>query len=150
MTFRDLLLLTATAATLGVPALASAQAYRDQDQQGYGYDRPQPSYDRPQYGDDGRHRGGDYYQSSRSNSGPYPQFRGIEQHIRSEIYRGMREDMIDHDGARDLLSQLRDIQAQEWREYRVHGSKLPYDDQGRIRERLAELDRLVDQTRDEQ
>ncbi len=154
MTLKSLLLLASTAAALGVPAVALAQSYGDQDQRENGYDRPQSGYDRPRYGDErqqyDRYHDGDYYQSSRGGSGPYPQFRGIEQHIHSEIYRGLREDMIERDGARDLLGQLRDIQVQEWREYRVHGSNLPYEDQARIRERFSELDRLVDQSRNEQ
>jgi hypothetical protein len=63
---------------------------------------------------------------------------------------GLREDLIERDDARDLLSQLRDIQTQEWREYRVHGWNLAYDDQARIQARLNQLDRLVDEIRDQQ
>lgn len=64
--------------------------------------------------------------------------------------QGVRDDLIERDDARDLMGQLRDIQLQEAREFRVHGWNPPDDDQYRIRSRLDQLDRLVDQIRDEQ
>ena len=50
---------------------------------------------------------------------------------------------------RALMGELRDIRAQEYREFQAHGWRLPYDDGARIHERLARLDHLVDQIRDE-
>jgi hypothetical protein len=80
----------------------------------------------------------------------YPQFKGLEAHIRSQIVEGVSDDLIQRDDARDLLGQLRAIQTQEAREYRVHGWDLPDQDQIRLRDQLEQLDRLVDQTREEQ
>ena len=140
MSPKTIMLMAASAAALIAPAAASAQPYYGQYGQGSnGYG--QPTYGQPH---------GDYNRGRRDRQGVYPQFRGIEQHIRSEIYDGVREDLLQRDDAQDLLAQLRDIQAQELREYRVHGWNLPYEDQTRIQQRLNELDRLVDQTRDEQ
>ena len=137
MSPKTIILIGASAAALLLPAAASAQSYYGQGSGGYG----RPTYSQPH---------GDYNRRRRDGQGVYPQFRGIEQHIRSEIYDGVRQDLLQRDDAQDLLGQLRDIQAQEWREYRVHGWNLPYADQARIQQRLTELDRLVDQTRDEQ
>jgi hypothetical protein len=79
----------------------------------------------------------------------YPEFRGQEAHIRDEIRRDVREDMIAPDDARDLMGELRDIRAEEYREYQEHGWELPYDGGARLHARLARLDREVDQIRDE-
>jgi hypothetical protein len=78
------------------------------------------------------------------SGGSYPQFRGLEEHIRREIQEGVREDLIEQDDAQDLFRQLRDIQRQEAREFRVHGWNLPDDDRRRIQAQLDQLDRLVD------
>lgn len=80
----------------------------------------------------------------------YPQFQGIEAHIRSAIGDGVRNDLIQRDDARDLFGQLREIQTREASEYRVHGWDLPDQDQMRLRSQLEQLDRLVDQIREEQ
>jgi hypothetical protein len=82
--------------------------------------------------------------------GGYPQFKGIETHIRSQIAEGVRDDLIQREDARDLLGQLQAIQTQETRAYRVHGWYLPDQDQIRLRDQLDQLDRLVDQIREEQ
>lgn len=153
MTLKKLMLLTAGAATIAIPAVASAQAY---DQQGY----YQPNYSQQGYGQDAYGRRdyrqrdygqdhGDFDGARRPGSGIYPQFRSIEAHIRQEIREALRDDAIEPDDARDLMQQLRGIQSQEMREYRVHGWNLPYDDQVRIRAQLSRLDRQVDQTRNE-
>ena len=146
MTPKTLMLLAIGAAAAIAPAAASAQSYYDPYRQ-----RPyeQRAYDPYQRGYLAPPRG-DFDQGRRGGYGAYPRFRGIEQHIRAEIIQGVRDDLIERDDARDLLDQLRDIQAQEWREYRVHGWNLPYDDQARIQARLNALDRLVDQIRDQQ
>lgn len=133
---KNSLLSIAGAAALLVPAAASAQGYY-----GQGYNRYGDGYDR------GYERGGDY-RPSRAFPG-YPEFRGLEEHIRAEIRDSLRQDLIERDDARDLFQQLRDIQAQEAREFRVHGWNLPNDDRYRIRTRLEQLDRLVDQIREE-
>jgi hypothetical protein len=146
MTPKTLILLAVGAAAIIAPAAASAQGYYDQFGQRSYDQRIDAQYRQPSYGQPR----GDYGQDRRSGYGAYPQFRGMEQHIRAEIMLGLREDLIERDDARDLLSQLRDIQTQEWREYRVHGWNLPYDDQARIQARLNQLDRLVDEIRDQQ
>lgn len=123
-------------ATLVVPSVALAQP-------DYGYGRP---YQAQYYG---QSRGD--YDGARwgRRFGGYPEFRGVEEHIRREIREGVREDLIEPDDARDLFSQLRDIQGQEAREFRVHGWNLPDDDRYRLQSRLQQLDALVDQVRDE-
>ena len=138
MTPKKIILLAAGAAALAISAAASAQQY-------YG----QPEYRQAQY--QGRHSyaqpDGDY--GARHRFSGYPQFRGIEAHIRSEIREAVRDDMIEREDARDLMGQLRDIQMQEAREFRVHRWNLPGDDQQRIRARLGALDHQVDQVRNE-
>ncbi len=81
--------------------------------------------------------------------GVYPQFRPIEAHIMREIQDGVREDTLMPDDAHDLMAQLRRVQYDEMREYRVHGWNLPYDDQARIHAELDRLDHAVDETRAE-
>jgi hypothetical protein len=138
MTLKSLTLAAVGAATLALPAAATAQTYGFHSDppriaiQYYG--APQGDWDRDRY---------------RAPQG-YPEFRGIEDHIQREIREGVRQDLIERDDARDLMGQLRDIQMQESRELRVHGWNLPNDDRYRIRARLQQLDRLVDQIRDEQ
>lgn len=138
MMFKTAALAALSAATLVLPAVASAQQY------GVPWQRLTPvQYYDQRRGDWDRDR--DY---DRRRAG-YPEFRGIEDHIRGEIQQGVRDDLIERDDARDLMGQLRDIQMQEAREFRVHGWNLPDDDRYRIRARLQQLDRLVDQIRDE-
>ena len=129
-----IVLLAAGVAILACPGAASAQPeYR------------QPSYEgQRDYGQPA----GDYGVRRGRFSG-YPQFRDIEAHIRSEIVQALGDDLIERADARDLMGQLRDIRAQEAREYRVHGWNLPRDDDERIRAQLGELERRVDQMRDE-
>ena len=146
MTPRTMILLAASVAALALPAAASAQPYNGQTEY-----RPQPQYDgqrgygQPDYGQPH----GDWRQPRRGRFTGYPQFRRVEAHIRQEIQEDVREDLLARDDAADLMGQLRQIQMQEAREYRVHGWNLPNDDQARIGAELDQLDRLVDQTRDE-
>jgi hypothetical protein len=126
------------AATLALPAAATAQTY--------GYFSPGPRVMVQYYGAPR----GDYDRDRYTRMRGYPEFRGIEDHIQREIREGVREDLIERDDARDLMGQLRAIQMQEARELRVHGWNLPDDDRYRIRESLQRLDRLVDQIREEQ
>lgn len=79
----------------------------------------------------------------------YPQFRGLEAHIRDEIHDGVREDLIAPDDAHDLMDQLRDIRRWERRAFQTYGWRLPYDDGARIQARLVRLDRQVDAIRAE-
>jgi hypothetical protein len=123
------------AATLIIPSVAAAQQFY-----------PPAPYRQAQYYDQRR---GDYDRDQGRRWSGYPEFRGIEAHIRSEVQEGVREDLLERDDARDLMGQLRDIQMQEAREFRTHGWNLPADDRYRIRSRLEQLDRLVDQIRDE-
>lgn len=132
--FRKVVLIALAAGGLALPAAASAQTFYGQTPYAQGYGR---GYD-----------GGDYNRGYRQFRG-YPEFRGIEQHIRGEIVQGVRDDLIQRDDAQDLFGQLRDIQRDEAREFRVHGWYLPGDDRERLRDRLMQLDRLVDQIREE-
>lgn len=141
---KKMMLLAIGAASLALPAVAAAQQY---DQPSYG--RPYGGYDQPDYGGSR----GDYYDRDngrRYGFQGYPEFRGVEDHIRQEIRDSVREDMIEPDDARDLMNQLQQIRYQEQREFQVHGWRLPDDDRARIRDRLDHLDHLVDQIRDEQ
>ena len=156
MTLSKIVLLAAGAAALALPAAATAQQYYGQPeyrQQQPEYRQPeyrQPEYRQPQYqGQRSYGQGDGDYGARRGRFAGYPQFRGIEAHIRSEIAQAVREDMIERQDARELMGQLRDIQMQEAREFRVHGWDLPADDQQRIGEQLGALDRQVDQIRNE-
>lgn len=122
-------------AALVLPSVATAQQFYSASpyRQVQYYDQRRGDFDR----DHGRRWGG------------YPEFRRIEDHIRREIQEGVRDGLLERDDARDLMGRLRDIQMQEAREFRVHGWNLPDDDRYRIRGRLEQLDRLVDQIRDE-
>lgn len=142
---KQTLLATIGAASLALPAAASAQGYWAQGY--YGQGQYAQGYGGGYYAPRGDYRG-DYYDGGRRFPG-YPEFRGIEDHIRREIQEGVREDLIEREDARDLFGQLREIQMQEAREFRVHGWRLPDGDRYQIRARLNDLDRLVDQVRAE-
>lgn len=90
-----------------------------------------------------------YYDAEFSQAPGYPDFRDREDHIRFLIRDSVRDDLIDRGDARDLLEQLRDIRREEAREYQIHGARLPRDDYERISDRLARLDRRVDEVRRE-
>ncbi len=108
-----------------------------------GYATPSP-YDRPGYGaPQGRlgRAGGRF-------SG-YPEFRSTEQRIRRDIDDGVRDDLIAREDAADLIDQLRSIQAREAREYGVHGWTPSDDARRRFSRDLDNLERQVEQIRDE-
>lgn len=130
-------LVALTAATLTIPGAAAAQQF-------FGPDSGRPYY--AQYYGQPR---GDYDGRWRGRFNGYPEFRGIEDHIRREIQEGVRDDLIEREDARDLFAQLRDIQQQEAREFRVHGWNLPPDDRYRLRSQLQQLDAEVDEIRNE-
>lgn len=142
MIANKMIIMAASAAALALPAAASAQQYYGQSPEGRQYSQ-QP------YGQQYQQPRGDWNQGRRGFSG-YPEYRGIEAHIRQEIAEAVRDDMIERGDARDLMNQLRQIQAQEAREFRVHRWNLPDDDRMRIRSQLTQLDQVVDQTRNEQ
>ena len=152
MKTRDKMMLMIASAAVAVPLAVFAQSY-DQGYAQYPNGQPeysQPEYARPDYGPPGYDQPrGDFGQERRMRAGVYPQFRPIEQHIQHEIQDGLREDMLMPDDAHQLIGELRRIQYEETREYRVHGWNLPYDDQSRIGAELNQLDRTVDETRDE-
>jgi hypothetical protein len=143
MTPKTVMLLGLASAALALPAGAMAQqdygqrydgqpyyARHDDDQR---YDRPRGDWEGQRYG----------------RIGVYREFAPIERHIQREIHEGVENDSLEPDDARDLMGQLRQIQLEERREYRVHGWDLPDNDRFRIRAELGQLDRLVDQTRAE-
>jgi hypothetical protein len=142
MTPKKMTLLAIAAASLGLPAVAAAQQYGQPD-----YGRRYGGYDQPYGGPRGDY---DRAYGRRYGFQGYPEFRDIEDHIRQEIRESVRDDMIEPDDARDLMSQLQQIRYQEQREFQVHGWRLPDDDRERIGDRLQQLDHLVDETRDEQ
>ena len=135
--FKTAALAALGAATLALPGAAAAQ-------QDYFHPESRPYLVQ----DYGAPRGD--WREGRTRFNGYPEFRGIEDHIRREIWDGVRQDLIERDDARDLMGQLRGIQMREAREFRVHGWSLPGDDRYQIRSQLDRLDRLVDQIRDEQ
>lgn len=138
---------TSALALLGAAAIAAPGAATAQPFYGPAYGQTQYTQYYGQPRNDNAPRG-DWY-AGRSRFAGYPEFRGIEEHIRREIQSGVREDLIEPEDARDLMNQLRDIQNWEAREFRIHGWNLPGDDRYRLRSRLDQLDRLVDQIRDE-
>lgn len=152
MTTRHTLMLAIASAALAVPLTGIAQSY-EQGYPQYPNSPPphgQPGYGEPGYGQSGYDQPrGDFGHERHARSSVYPQFRPVERHIQHEIQEGLREDMLEPDDARDLMGQLRQIQYDEMREYRVHGWNLPYGDQARIQAALNRLDRRVDETRDE-
>ena len=79
----------------------------------------------------------------------YPEFRGEISHIRQEVREGLNEGWMDDEQARDLGWQLRQIQRREAQEFRTHGWELPDDDRAEIRSQLNQLDRTIDEARDE-
>jgi hypothetical protein len=116
----------------------------DWDDRGYAAPPPPPPQQQQRDGWDDR----GYAEAWRGWPG-YPEFHGQETHIREQIREDVREDMIAPDDARDLMGELRDIRAEEYREFQAHGWRLPYDDGARIHERLARLDHEVDDIRNE-
>jgi len=117
---------------LGLMALATAAAAQPASAQSWGGDYG------PRWSDGGRYgfRG-------------YPEFRGEKSHIRSEIRQGLDAGWLDDDQAGAFYQQLRRIQQEETSEYREHGWNLPDRDRGEIRSSLHELDRAIDEARDE-
>ena len=118
------LLITAGLAAMALPAAASAQAWGDGD---YG----RPGWDRG-YGFAG-----------------YPQFRDEKAHIRAEIREGLYEGWLDRGQARDFNNRLQWTQRREAREFQEHGWSLPDWDQQSIRASLDQIDRAIDQARDQ-
>ena len=127
MSIRIPLLAAAGFAALALPLAASAQTW------GWG--------------------GGDYSRGYGNYGGygfsGYPQFRDEKQHIRAEISQGLREGWLDRGEAGDFFRQLRGVQFREAREFREHGWQLPSWDAQSIRASLDQIDRAVDQTRDQ-
>ena len=159
MSPKTIVLLTASAAALFLPLVASAQGYYGQpggdqsnqprgDQGAYQPDGDQgyPSRGEPSYYGQPR---GDWYGDRRISFRGYPEFRRVEAHIRSEVSDGVREDLLAPEDAAEFNRRLRSIQVREQREYRAHGWNLPGYDRAEIRRQLDDLDGLVDRTRDE-
>lgn len=85
---------------------------------------------------------------SRYSFRDYPEFRGEISHVRQEIREGVNEGWLDDDQARNLGWRLRQVQRREAQEFRAHGRTLPDDDRADIRSQLNEIDRAVDEARD--
>jgi hypothetical protein len=78
-----------------------------------------------------------------------PELAEMEAHIRTAIREGVRDDLIPRDDARDLEGRLQDIQSRERRAYRRDGYRLSDYDRRMFRSELDQLDRMVDDIRDE-
>ena len=133
MSIKISLLAAASLAALALPLAASAQSWN----QGYW--------------NQGYTAGGDYRPNWGDGHGfsGYPQFQGEKQHIRAEIREGLSEGWLDRDEAGDFYRQLRFVQVREAREFREHGWSLPSWDAQSIRASLDQLDRAIDQRRDQ-
>lgn len=130
MKLRDTILIAVTTAALAAPLAVSAQSW--------GW------YGGGGRGDYSGYRGG-YQQTFRG----YPEFQGLKSHIRQEIRDGLQDGWLDQDQAQDLYRRLDWVQRSEQREFREHGWQLPYNDRAQIRSSLNNLDRAIDQARDE-
>ena len=78
----------------------------------------------------------------------YPEFRGQKDHIRREIWQGVREGWLDEEQARDANAQLWRVQNHEFREFQEHGWRLPWEDRQEIRGDLGRIDAGLDRMRD--
>jgi hypothetical protein len=81
----------------------------------------------------------------RGQASVYPQFASLERHIKHEIREGMRDNTLMAQDAHGLRAQLRQIHAEEMREYQAHGPDLPPRDQARIGGELQQLAQSLDQ-----
>jgi hypothetical protein len=88
-----------------------------------------------------------YYDDEFRTAPGYPEFHVREDRIRAMIRDAVREDRIERDDARAMLDQLRDIRREEARQYQIYGARLSRGDFERINDRLARLDRRVDDER---
>jgi hypothetical protein len=86
-----------------------------------------------------------YYEDEFRGAPGYPEFRDREERIRFMIRDSVRDERIERDDARELLDQLRDIRREEARDYQTYGPRLSRADFDRISDRLARLDRRVDE-----
>jgi hypothetical protein len=125
MTFRNKLLAALAVGLLASPVAAAAQSWG-----GYGGDY------RGDYG---------YRQDFRG----YPEFQGLKSHIRQEIREGLSEGWLDRGQGRDMYRRLDWVQRREQREFREHGWRLPEGDRDQIRSMLNQIDRSIDEARDE-
>jgi hypothetical protein len=78
-----------------------------------------------------------------------PELAGVEARIRQAIREGVQDDLIQRDDARDLERQLQDIQSREQREYQREGYRLSDYDRRMFRSELNQLDRQVDDIRNQ-
>lgn len=79
----------------------------------------------------------------------YPEFRGEKDHILGEIREGLDEGWLGEDQARAFNWRLRRIQQEEASEFREHGWTLPDNDRAEIGSDLHQLDRAIDEARDD-
>jgi hypothetical protein len=90
-------------------------------------------------------RGSGYAQSGQSD----PELARLEAHIQQQIRDGVRDDLIQRDDARDLEGQLQNIQSREQSQYRRSGYQLSDYDRRAYRSELNQLDREVDDIRNQ-
>ena len=122
---RDTLLIAVAAAALLSPVAAAAQSWS--------------------------WHGGDYsggYGYRQAFRG-YPEFQGLKSHIRQEVREGLNDGWLDEDQARDVHRRLDWVPRREQREFGEHGWQLPPGDREQIRSSLDQIDRSIDESRDE-
>jgi len=136
----------------GQPPYGQPQpGYGQPDSGPQGYGQPQPGYDQqgpgPQgYGQDQGPGPGDQQmqggpgQGRQAQLGVYPQFHGLEKHIRRAIREERRANALGPRDAHNLMAQLRQIQAEEMSLYQAHGMNLPPRIQARIQGELSQLE----------
>ncbi len=156
-----------TLAAAGFAALLSPMAASAQSWDGDQYRGPQQqSFVAPtsqddwqgyhRYGDRGEERsdwqdrrGGDYYRGSLPSwFRGFPEFAGVRDHLKQEIREGRREGWLSEERAQRFVDRYRDVERDEYREFREHGWNLPERERDQFRQRLADLDQRLDQARD--
>jgi hypothetical protein len=90
-------------------------------------------------------RGGDYARGGQGD----PDLVRRETRIEQQIREGVRDDLIQRDDARDLEGELRDIQSREQSQYRRSGYRLSDYDRRAFMSELNQLDRQVDDIRNQ-
>jgi hypothetical protein len=133
----------------------NGEQYNGQDRQGNdrdeGYGRDQ-GYDRNQGFD--RNQGyeqppGAGSQDDQAEFSGYPEFRRSEAHIAHAIQEGLSDNSLHQNEAADLNGRLQRIRDHEMRVFHEHGWNLSDSDRAEIRQELDQLDRWVDEIRQE-
>lgn len=142
MTIKRNLIVAAGLAALLLPMAASADSWG-----GYGgqwMSQDNAWRDR----DDGDRQAGDYYDDGRAWFHGFPEFAGIRSHLKQEIREGLEDGWLSQERAQRMVARYRDIERDEYREFREHGWNLPDRERAEFRDRLSALDHRLDMARD--